>query len=143
MILLTSLIFPSLLSAQNSSSTSDIYIFLVDQSGSMRQDNLSGRVKDAVEKFIREEVKFNDRLVIIGFGDEVTYYTDDILSNTQDKERVYGQVSRIASNHQWTHMSAAFDHLAKRLDELKQLYPNSRKFTYIFTDGKKRTSRLS
>lgn len=124
------------LSAQEIYSTENIYIFLIDLSGSMKKDALSERVKIELENFIRDEVEPNDRLLIVGFGDEVTYYWDDVLTEMKEKEIIYNKISNLVSNHSWTHMSAAFDHLAKRLNELNQLYPESIKYIYIFTDGK-------
>jgi len=134
-IIFTLVILPNIY-AQESSNPEDIYVFLIDLSGSMKRDGLSQRVKIEMENFIRDDVELNDRLLIIGFGDKVTYYWDNVLTSMEDKEIIYDKTSNLVSNHSWTHMSAAFDHLAKRLNELNQLYPGSTKYIYIFTDGK-------
>jgi len=133
-IIFTLVILPNIY-AQESSNSEDIYVFLIDLSGSMKKDALSERVKIEMKNFIRDEVELNDRLLIIGFGDKVTYYWDNALTRMEDKEIIYDKISNLVSNHSWTHMSAAFDHLAKRLKELNQLYPGSAKYIYIFTDG--------
>jgi len=131
-IVLLSLTFQNVI-AQN---VKDIYVFLVDQSGSMRQDNLSERVKIELENFIRDEVAINDKLLIMGFGDKVTIYYNDTIDEMKEKDNAYNVISKLKSNHNWTHMSVAFRQLADRLNELNELYPQSNKYVYVFTDGK-------
>jgi len=118
------------------SSDNDIYFFLVDISQSMKDVGLDVKVKKELQNFISKKVPLGSSLLIIGFGEKISLIYDDKIDNVEDKERIYHQISLLEFNEDWTHMSAAFDRLAKRLSELHKLYPNSRKYIYIFTDGK-------
>ncbi|MCK4358803.1 MAG: VWA domain-containing protein [Candidatus Cloacimonetes bacterium] len=118
------------------SSDNDIYFFLVDISRSMKDVGLDVKVKKELQYFISKEVPLGSSLLIIGFGEKISLIYDDKIDNVEDKERIYNQFSFLDFNEDWTHMSAAFDRLAKRLNELHKLYPNTRKYIYIFTDGK-------
>lgn len=123
------------LHAQNTS-TEKVYFFVVDMSKSMITGNLEDKVVTEIKDFIRNEVNLQDRVIILGFGDRVVYYWDDVVKNTQDVQRIYGEIDKWGFQHNWTHMSAAFDHLAKRLNEINVLLPDSPKYIYFFTDGK-------
>jgi len=108
----------------------NVYFFVIDLSGSMTVNKLDEKVKSELKKFIRDEIKINERIVLIGFGDKVTYYADQVINSTEDIERIYGTINNFSFRQSWTHMSSAFDHLATRLKEI-----SGNKFIYIFTDG--------
>lgn len=116
-----------------------IYIFVIDVSGSMRKNNLDERVKKDLKDFIsnpdRSGIRLGDRVLIVGFGNEVKYYFDDEIDKNEDIERLRNEIERINFRDEWTHMSRAFDILAKRLDELHKSYKGP-KYVYIYTDGK-------
>jgi hypothetical protein len=125
-----------LISYSQSQNTPDIFVFLIDQSASMKKDQLFGRVQFELENFIRREVNLSNRVIILGFGDNVSYYYDDLITSIEDKERIYFKIHELKFGDQWTHMSSAFSHIGSRLQELQKTYPESLKRIYIFTDGK-------
>ncbi|MEO0302036.1 MAG: vWA domain-containing protein [candidate division WOR-3 bacterium] len=127
----------SFLFSQEASQTR-VFIFVIDQSGSMRRGNLCQRVVEDIRDFItnseRSGIRLGDRLIIIGFGDDVRYHFDEELRGTQDIERAISEIERMKFADRYTHMSKAFDILSKRINELHRAYP-SPKYVYIYTDG--------
>ena len=114
-------------------------MFVIDESGSMRRNNLYIKVRDDIKDYIskqdRSDIKWGDRLIIVGFGDDVKYHFDEEIKGIRDIERAKGELDRIEFRDKWTHMSKAFDILAKRIDEIHKTYPGP-KDIFIYTDGK-------
>jgi len=113
----------------------DIYIFTIDLSGSMQRNSLHEKVKESLKDFIPANLKIGNRVILMGFGDDVRYYWDKEITTTEDFEQILNQIDRLVFNHRWTHMSKAFDMLAKRMDEINKLYPEKTKIIYFYTDG--------
>lgn len=122
----------NLLSQENNK---EIYVFMVDLSMSMLRDSLFESVKRDLRRFIPENLKIGDRVILSGFGDDVRTFWDDEINTTEDFQRICWQIEKLQFNHRYTHMSRAFDILAKRMEEINAKYPNVPKYIYVYTDG--------
>jgi len=120
-----------------------VFVFVVDLSGSMQKDGLYNTVKKDLVNFltgVNEQGKHNlnigDRAILMGFGDNVSYFWDREIQKVEDLEDLATAVNKLAFNHRWTHMSRAFDMLAIRMREINASNPEAQKVIYIYTDGK-------
>jgi len=120
-----------------------VFVFVVDLSGSMQKDGLHNIVKKDLINFltgVNEQGKHNlnigDRAILMGFGDNVSYFWDREIQKVEDLEDLATTVNKLVFNHKWTHMSRAFDMLATRMREINASNPEAQKVIYIYTDGK-------
>ena len=120
-----------------------VFVFVVDLSGSMQKDGLHNKVKMDFVNFItkkneqgKNNLNIGDRVILMGFGDNVSYFWDKEITKVEDLEELANIVNKLVFNHKWTHMSRAFDMLATRMKEIHISYPEAQKIIYIYTDGK-------
>lgn len=133
------LMFTFIRSLSLNGAPSKIYFFVVDLSGSMKKDNLYQKVKADLSDFVSDSKRSNweigDRMILVGFGNNVTFFWDGEIKGIEDIERLRKEIEGLKFDDEWTHMSKAFDMLAKRIEEINKIYPVP-KHIYIYTDGK-------
>jgi hypothetical protein len=109
------------------------FVLVIDESGSMRNNDPRNMRKDAAKLFFYLAEAFNkgSRILVSGFGSSTNIYLE--MSNIAGNEKIISTaIDKIASNQGLTDMKLALETIKKNLDQRKQ----QRKTMVIFlTDG--------
>ena len=109
-------------------------IFVVDTSGSMREEGLFDRVKERLKTMVRES-KRGDNISVIAFDTETTEVIDRQINKPQDKADVMSAIDGLAATGAWTRMCHAFGKTMIVLERLRNQYPRHTFAIYLLTDA--------
>jgi len=110
-------------------------IFIVDLSKSMNQQNLFNKVRASLKDYIQQS-EIGDRIIILGFGEDVTILADEDIRKVEDLTNIMKKIDAFEAAEDWTYMTKALDLAARNIKDLQEAYPRRSKLIYLLTDGK-------
>jgi hypothetical protein len=110
-------------------------LFIVDLSKSMNQQGLFEKVKVSLKDYIQQS-EIGDRVIILGFGEDVTILADEDITSIEDLTAILKKIDTFKANEDWTYMTKALDLAARSIKDLQEAYPRRSKLIYLLTDGK-------
>lgn len=110
-------------------------LFIVDLSKSMNQQDLFSKVRSSLKEYIQQS-EIGDRVIVLGFGEDVTILLDETIGSIEDIRNVLKNIDNFHATEDWTYMTKALDLAARNIKDLQGAYPRRSKIIYILTDGK-------
>ena len=111
-------------------------IFVVDVSGSMRSAGLAAPVVKSLTAFIGNEFADGDNLVLCSFGDSFYRNKEVIGGKKADLPQFLPVIEGLDFTDDWTYMTLALSEVAKVANDLRDRFPGTPIYIYLYTDGK-------